>query len=238
MPSNESWRTVLHVQATVFTGPIPKATAKHELDPSFWVHARFSLGLCNYSLDWGKRKREESRASRAQRRSGVEWSNAWEPALSDLSGWVTEPGSTKVPRWGWHRASVGAPLSQVSSVGAPFSPGSVPCRPVPTPIKGAAVCSPSTSAWLSVQWGKTWPVASFPGLQVPELDQVREWTWNGASEDWPSFLFQPSPTVTKEWDDTQRWEVYWKLRGLWDIVKWIKNSCLDIPGSLCILCVF
>ncbi len=105
----------------------------------------------------------------------------------------------------------------MSSVGAPFNPGSVPCHPVPTPIKGAAVYSPSTSAWLNVQWGKTWPFASFPGLQVPELDQGREWMWNGASEDWPGFLFQPSPTVTKEWEDTQRWAVYWKWWGLRDV---------------------
>ncbi|GAA6079233.1 uncharacterized [Tachysurus ichikawai] len=61
-------------------------------------------------------------------------------------------GYTKVPRLAWPDANSAAPLSQVSSVGVLFSPGSVPCRTVPRSIKGAAVCSPSTSTWLGAPW--------------------------------------------------------------------------------------
>lgn len=60
-------------------------------------------------------------------------------------------GYTKVPHRAWPGANGVAPLSQVSSVGVLFSPGSVPCRTVPRSIKRAAVCSPSTPAWLGVQ---------------------------------------------------------------------------------------
>lgn len=78
-------------------------------------------------------------------------------------------GYTKVLRRAWPGANSVAPLSQVSSVRVLFSPGSVPCRTVPRSIKGAAVCSPSTSwpTWLGVHRmiggkKKTESVDSFP----------------------------------------------------------------------------
>lgn len=87
-------------------------------------------------------------------------------------------GYTKVLRWAWPGANSVAPLSQVSSVGVLFIPGSVPCRTVPRSIKEAAVCSPSTSTWLGVQRmidGKKHSLLIlFPGLWLSELDWAKE----------------------------------------------------------------
>lgn len=91
-------------------------------------------------------------------------------------------GYTKVLRRAWPCANSVVPLSQVSSVGVLFSPGSVPCRTVPRSVKGAAVCSPPTSwpTWLGVQrmiGGKKNPhslLILFPGLWLCERDWAKE----------------------------------------------------------------
>lgn len=125
-------------------------------------------------------------------------------------------GYTKVPRLAWPDANSVTPLSQVSSVGVLFSPGSVPCRTVPRSIKGAAVCSLSTSTWLGVlrMMGgkKTQPVNSFPrtvgiwtGFGQRELNVKRSF-WSLAE-----FLFQTSPTFTK---GTRRTPIWDQSRGV------------------------